>query len=271
MRDRSAPVLWHLPLLAGFHLLFAVMMVVSADSASSQLLRVGGVLNTKPWQFRDASNRVVGFEADLANQIGDRLGMRVEFVDLPPRDLFTAIDDQRIDIAMNAIAATDERARRFSLTQPYYDFSLGLVVMRKSGLRGLGDIARKSVGVQSPSASQTWLNANKARYGIAEVRRYASVDDALGGLVAHDVDGVFAELPVLFFTIRDKSDISVVTRVPTPDRFAAVLKRNSPLLTKVDAAITDLKNDGTLAQIHANWFGFVPDKSSSTIKVLPHP
>lgn len=258
-------------MLTGAHLVFAAMIAASAESASAPILRVGGVIENRPWEFRDENNQTVGFEVDLAHRIGDRLGMRVEFIDLPLRDLFAAVDEQRVDVAMNAITVTDERMKRFALTQPYYDFSRGLVVQKKSGLRGLGDMARKVVGVQSGSDNEVWVSANKARYGFAEVKRFTVTEEGLESLTSHDIDGYVADLPYLFYMVRNRPDLTVVTRIPTPDRFSAVLRKNSPLVKKVDDVITELKQDGTLAQIHHDWFGLMPDKSSATVRVLPRP
>ncbi len=56
-----------------------------------------------------------------------------------------------------------------------------------------------------------------------------------------------------------------------PERYAIALAKDSPLTAKVDAAITRMKQDGTLARIHKRWFGMAPDKESATTKVLPRP
>ncbi|MFK8250255.1 ABC transporter substrate-binding protein [Ancylobacter terrae] len=257
--------------LAALNFTVALMTSPPADSASAPILRVGGVLDTKPWEFRNETNQVVGFEVDLANRIGDRLGMRVEFVGVTNRDLFEAVDQQRVDMAMNAIVLTEQRASRYEVTQPYYDFSRGLVVQKKSGLRGLADMARKVVAVEAGSGNEVWLDANKLRYGFAVIQKVSRPDEGLDQLSRGAVDGFVADMPLLLHEAGKRSDLAIVTRIPTTDRFVGVLRKNSPLVDKVDDAITQMKKDGTLAQIHRDWFGLLPDKSSATVKPLPRP
>ena len=47
--------------------------------------------------------------------------------------------------------------------------------------------------------------------------------------------------------------------------------KNSPLLEKVNAEITKMKQDGTLAKIHEKWFGAKADAGSTTVKVMEMP
>jgi len=63
----------------------------------------------------------------------------------------------------------------------------------------------------------------------------------------------------------------IVERIPTGEQYSMMFAKNGPLAEKVNAEITQMKKDGTLAQIHEKWFGAKPEPSSSTVKVLETP
>ncbi|MEM9212991.1 MAG: transporter substrate-binding domain-containing protein [Cyanobacteria bacterium P01_F01_bin.150] len=50
-----------------------------------------------------------------------------------------------------------------------------------------------------------------------------------------------------------------------------MFSQENPLRDQVNAAITTLKEDGTLAEIHKTWFGKAPAPETATIVVLPMP
>jgi polar amino acid transport system substrate-binding protein len=62
-----------------------------------------------------------------------------------------------------------------------------------------------------------------------------------------------------------------VERIPTGEQYSMMFAKNSPLAEKVNAEITKLKEDGTLAKLHEKWFGAKADASSTTIKPAEMP
>jgi len=50
-----------------------------------------------------------------------------------------------------------------------------------------------------------------------------------------------------------------------------MLAKDSPLLGKLNDALTSMKKDGTLASIHKKWFGTDAPADSSTVMEAPLP
>jgi polar amino acid transport system substrate-binding protein len=63
----------------------------------------------------------------------------------------------------------------------------------------------------------------------------------------------------------------VVERIPTGEQYSMMFAKNSPLAEKVNAEITKLKQDGTMAKIHEKWFGTKAEASSATLKPADMP
>jgi polar amino acid transport system substrate-binding protein len=238
--------------------------------AAESLLRVGTFPDNRPWEFKE-DGRLVGFEVDLIEAIGKRLSLRIEFVGMAFGELLPALAGDRIDVAMCSITVTPERRQRFDFTQPYYQTSQGMVVMKSAHVRSLEDLVGKRVGTEAASTNEKWLSENRARYGFGPTVPIVGLERALQLLHAGDLDAYFGDLPALLYQLLKRPELAVVVRLPTDDHYAIALRLNSPLTVRIDGALGELKKDGTLAAIHQRWFGMKPEPDSPVTTVLPRP
>ncbi|QJP16420.1 amino acid ABC transporter substrate-binding protein [Starkeya sp. ORNL1] len=245
--------------------------VPTAACAQGEPLRVGTYIDNMPWGFRNDKGEIVGFDIDLVQQIGRSLGRPVDFQSMAFRDLFTALASNRIDLAVSSISITSERLAYIDFTQSYYETAQGVLVMKKSGMRDVGDLAGKNVSVTSGTTSERWVTANAQRYGFGRTSFSQGSSDGVRLLEAGAIDAYVGDLPTLLYQLLKRPDLAVIARLPSQERYGIALAKDSPLTAKVDAAITRMKQDGTLARIHKRWFGMAPDKDSATTKVLPRP
>ena len=125
-----------------------------------------------PWEFADKDNKFVGFEIDLVNEIGKRLGRPVEITNIPFNGLFAAVESGRIDGAVSSITITPKRLQSLSFAQPYYDSDQSLTVKTDSGITALEGLKDKVVGVDTGSTGDMWTTENQAKYGYKEIKRY---------------------------------------------------------------------------------------------------
>jgi polar amino acid transport system substrate-binding protein len=63
----------------------------------------------------------------------------------------------------------------------------------------------------------------------------------------------------------------VKERIRTGEQYGLMMSKDSPLLDKINDAITSMKKDGTLQKIHEKWFGTQAPADSSTVVVKPIP
>lgn len=252
--------------LAGLLILLAALMPAAATDAP---LRVGGTLLNKPWQFRDEKGAVVGFEADLVREIAAALGRPLVVEDMRFGELFPALSEGRIDLAMSSLSITPERREHFDFTQPYYQTTQAVAVMRRSPVRSLADLHGRSVSVIPETTSDRWVAANRARYRLSEVRRVRTLDEGLALLTAGEVDAHLGDMPALLYRLLGRSDLAVVARLGTQESYGLMLPKGSALTEPVNAIISRLKTNGTLARIHQTWFGIPPEPGSPVTQVLP--
>jgi polar amino acid transport system substrate-binding protein len=234
-------------------------------------IKVGANIGNVPWEFQNEKGEIVGFEIDLVNEIGKRLGQPVEIVNIPFQGLFAAVQSGQIDAAVSSITITKKRLESVSFAQPYYDSDQSLTVTKASNIKGTTGLDGKSVGVDTGSTGDMWATENQSKLKIKEIRRYEGLNPAMLDLAAGRIDGYISDIPALLYYVKDKPQFIVAERIKTTEQYSVMLAKNSPLATKVNDTITALKKDGTLAALHKKWFGTDPDAMLSTVQVLEMP
>jgi ABC-type amino acid transport substrate-binding protein len=87
--------------------------------AGMKVLRVGVDDTYPPMEFKDEKNNTVGFDIDLAKEIGKKLGLEVEFISTAWDGIFTSLNTDKFDMIVSSVSINEERQQNFSLTKPY--------------------------------------------------------------------------------------------------------------------------------------------------------
>jgi len=241
------------------------------DETAAVPLKVGLNVGNVPWEYEDEQGNLVGFEVDLVNLVSDRLGRPVEFVDMPFTELFPAVLSGRVDLAMASITITRERMETVDFAQPYYDSDQSLTVLAESAIASLSDMRGKVVAVDNGSTGDAWVQEHAEEYGFGEIMRYEGLNAAMMALKAGQYDGYISDMPSLLYYAKDNPDVAVIERIPTGEQYSMMFAKGNPLRDQVNALITEFKEAGQTAEIHAQWFGKAPDPETSTVQVANVP
>lgn len=251
--------------------LTAVLAMSAGTMASAADMKVGANVGNVPWEFQNEKGEIVGFEVDVAKEVGKRLNMNVSFVNIPFNGLFAAVQSGQVDAAVSSITITKKRLESVSFAQPYYDSDQSLAVRANSGIKNLDGMASKVAAVDTGSTGDIWSTQNRQKYKFSDIRRYEGLAPAMLDLAAGRIDGYVSDIPAVQYYIKDKPIYQVVERIPTGEQYSMMFAKNSPLAEKVNAEITKMKQDGTLAKIHEQWFGAKAEPNSTTVKVMEMP
>lgn len=243
----------------------------AGSAAMAETLVVGAYPANPPWEYKIETGEFEGFEVDLVKEIAARIGYELEIRDMGFQALFAATASGRIDMAISTVTITDERLQSQSFTQGYYDADLGLVTATGGPVRTLDDMRGQIVGTLAASTGEAWIRAHEAEQGFAEIRTYPDQNSLLLDVVAGRVAGAINDEYGFRVQATKMRGIEVVETIPTGDRYGLMMGKSSPLLEPVNAAITAMKEDGTLATIYETWLGEPPREESATVTVLPIP
>lgn len=252
-------------------LLGSSLLVALTQPALAAELTVGANLGNVPWEFVNKENKNVGFEIDLAEEVGKRLGKEVVIQNIPFNGLFSAVQSGRIDVAISSITITEKRLESVSFAQPYYDSDQSLTTLSKNGVSGLNALEGKVIGVDTGSTGDMWISEKEGEYKIKTISRYEGLAPAMLDLQANRIDAYISDIPAVQYYIQDKPQYTVAERIPTGEKYSMMFAKNSSLVGEVNAIISDLKKEGFIAKTHEKWFGFPAPATSSTIEVRPIP
>src|SRR3954447_10821567 len=244
---------------------------LASSNAFADEINVGANIGNVPWEFQDASGKIVGFEIDLMTEVAKRLGMDVKFTNIPFAGLFAAVQSGQIDAAVSSITITKKRLESVSFAQPYYDSDQSLTVKADSGIANLAGMQGKIVGVDTGSTGDMWTTAHQGETKIATINKYEGLQPAMLDLQAGRIDGYISDIPALLYYSKDKPQFKVVERIKTTKQYSVMFAKDAPLASKVNDVITEMKKDGTLAKIHETWFGTKPDEGLATSTAMEMP
>jgi putative amino-acid transport system substrate-binding protein len=239
-------------------LTFAALLSASfAAPVAADIIRVGMSGGYFPFTFV-RQDELQGFEVDLMNALAEKTGDTVEFSTMSFSGLIGALESGRIDTIANQITITPDRLAKFAFSQPYVYDGAQVVVKKgnESEITGVDSLRGRTVAVNLGSNFEQLLRELPFADEI-DIRTYESnieQDTALGRVDAFVMDRV--------------SSAQVIKQSPLPlalagDPFSEIQNalpfRNDAegqaLRDRLDAALTELKADGTLKAISEKWLG----------------
>jgi polar amino acid transport system substrate-binding protein len=199
----------------------------------------------------------VGFEVDLAQALGERLGVPCRRVQAGYESLVQVLDRGDCDVVLNGFEPTPARRPLVRFTRPYYIFQQQLSVGPDvTGVNGLGDLAGKRVGVLGQSASHQLL---REQYPTIEAVIYESSVTAYEDVVNGRNAGSLADLPIAR-ALRPLFPRLVDVGEPFGEFYYCMAVRlgDADLQQALDDAIGQLLANGTLERIYRKWNMWVP-------------
>src|SRR5436305_376723 len=146
------------------------------------ILRVGTDPGFRPFAEQQGE-QWQGYDIDLANELGSRLGLRVRFQPVGYDALYDTLASGDVDLLASALPLAPEQGWRARFSQPYLDAGQVLVVAEASGLHNEGDLAGKIVGAALGSDGDTLLRALHHNQPTIRVQSsYETPDAALRAL-----------------------------------------------------------------------------------------
>jgi polar amino acid transport system substrate-binding protein len=249
----------------------SIGLAFAAAPALAEKLAIGSYPANPPWENKKADGTFEGFEVDVVNEVGKRLGLTVEIADFDFQALFAATSSGRIDCAISTISITQERLKNQSFTQAYYDNDMALATKADSPVKSLADMKGKTVGALATSVPEAWIKANTEKYGFGEYKGYPKFNDLLLEIQNGRVEGGINDAVGLEFAMQRMEGIAIRERIKTDDQYALMCRKDHPMLEKINATIGEMKKDGTFAALYKKWLGVDAIAGSATVTELPMP
>ena len=252
-------------------------------NVSAEKIKIGTEGAYPPWNSKDASGKLIGFEVELAWSLCRYMEKQCEIVEQDWDGMIPALIMRRFDAIMAGMSITDERKKAISFSQGYADEVASLAVMKGSDLEGMdtpeginltlggsdvkkalktitGALAGKTVCTQTATIHQNFLESGDV--GKINLRTYKTQDEVNLDLASGRCDVALAAA-VAFTDYAEKSGKSVVLVGPTFSGGAfgngvgvGIRQDDTELLDAFNKAINKARKNGDISRIATKWFGF---------------
>jgi polar amino acid transport system substrate-binding protein len=221
-----------------------------------------------PYTFEQPPGHLRGFEAELAQLLATRLGRTARHVQGPFAQLLPLLERGDVDVVINGIEATEDRARAYALTRPYWAGTERLTVRRDdpAAPTSLAEVRGRRVGTLPGTLAERMLRA-----AGADVRTYdGGQEDPYRDLALGRTDAVLLDAPVALY-YGDQPDLTTVPTGFGEIRYVVVARPgDGRLRDALDKAIASLIEDGTLPSLLQRW-GLWTDETGHVLGVATPP
>ena len=271
--------------------IFASIILLSTNVLADKI-KIGTEGAYPPWNAKDESGKLIGFEIELANFLCMHMKHECTIVEQDWDGMIPSLVMRKFDAIMAGMSITDERMKTINFSQGYADEVASLAVMKGSSLEGMDTpkainlstggsavndaletltaaLTGKTIGVQTATIHQNFLESGDV--GKVNIRTYKTQDEVNLDLAAGRIDAALAAA-VAFTDYAEKSGKDVVLVGPTfaggafgngvgvgirkGDSSSAQGKKDAKLLKDFNKAIDTARKQGKISELAIKWFGF---------------
>lgn len=225
------------------------------DVSDRNELRIAIEANTPPFNFRDTSEQLSGFEVELGQLLAKELDVGADFVVVKSDELLSGVESGKYDIALNQVAVTPELEERLDFSEPYSYTSAQLIVRQeeKRPLRNLEAFKGHSLGVVQGSS----FAEQAQKVDGVDLRSYQDPVQPIKEVANDQIDGAISDRLLVPYAIR-QSNLPVTegaTFGPVLKLAIPFQKGNPAFQSAVDNALKRIRADGHLSALSKKWFG----------------
>lgn len=229
----------------------------SGSGGGGEPLTVGSDIPYPPFE-QGKSGEYTGFDIELMEAIGEKIGRTAEFQDTSFETIFRDVAQGKFEAVISAATITEEREKAVAFSDPYYLSEQAVLVNEGSEVKSLEDLAGKTVAAQQGT---TGLELAKEKLSGSEIRPFPEGPDAVNALKAGTVEGVIIDAPVAQNAVEKSGGVEIAEKVPTEEEYGiALAKDNSGLLEEINTGLEEVIDDGTYTTIYEKWFHLEPPK-----------
>ncbi len=269
--------------------IFASIILLST-SALADKIKIGTEGAYPPWNAKDESGKLIGFEIELANFLCIYMKHECTIVEQDWDGMIPALVMRKFDAIMAGMSITEERMKTINFSQGYASDGASLAVMKGSPLEGMDTsainlsstdtatekiladlttaLAGKTVCVQTATIHQNFLESGLV--GKPTVRTYKTQDEVNLDVAAGRCDAGLADiLAITDFAEKSGKPVVLTGPVYSGGPFGAGVgvgirkgdnskqgKKDAKLLKDFNKAIDTARKNGKISELAIRWFGF---------------
>ena len=241
----------------------ALFLGLAASAVQAQeTLKLGTEGAYPPFNFIDSAGNVTGFDVEIGQALCAKMNVKCEVVAQDWDGIIPGLLAKKYDFIIASMFITEERKKQVNFTDPYYLAAMTVVAPKETDIKDFtaDGLEGKVVGVQVGTTQAEY--AHKI-FTKSEVREYPTQDEVNLDLAAGRIDAQVGDmLPMLEWVTKteDGACCELKGEPITDPAFVgdgvgiAIRKEDTDLLAKMNAALKEIRADGTYKAINDKYF-----------------
>lgn len=219
-------------------------------------VKIGVLVGSPPVGMVDASGNLSGYDIDVANALGQLLGVKTELVPLTAPNRIPALLAGKVDFDVATLNPLPARALTVAFSIPYEGFKATMVTRKDASIASYADLHGKRIGLTRGSDNDARLQKLTDKYGFTLVR-YDDDATTVQAIQSGQIDAGAMPDAVIYPIMRDRPDanLKVAFDIALSYNSLAVRPDDMNLLQWLNTAINYLKVNGDLNAISQKWIG----------------
>lgn len=208
-----------------------------------------GITDFAPMDYKeDGSDEWIGFDADLAREVGKDLGVEVKFVEIDWDNKILELDNKSIDVVWNGMTLTDEVTKSMACTNAYLNNAQVVVVPEDKAdkYQTVDSLKDLSFAVEAGSAGEEAAKENKLNYTSMSSQADTLMEVSAGTSDASIIDLLMAGAMIGKGTSYEKLTHTVEL---TTEEYGVGCRKGSDLADYINQEFVKLYQDGTMKTI----------------------
>lgn len=235
-----------------------IIALLTTCFSFAQTVTVGITGSHPPYNSRiDLHNHFSGFDVELMDEICKRMDAHCQYLPMIFSELFSSIDNNKIDLAIDSIIITPEREHQYLFSTPYLTSRVRFMTKLDSSINTINDLKNKRLAVRSNSPFEN-LFTNLFNNEV-QVTPYNSTPDMVNALGNNKVDAILIDnIAAEYWASNNSQEFKLIASPIIFGKGFGIMSKygQRDLIAKINEALQQMQTDGTYKKIYSNYFAW---------------
>ncbi len=186
--------------------------------------------------------------------IAEKLNRTYSFAPQDFKEIIPGLQSKQFDVAIAGITIKAKRKEIIDFSTPYYNSGLLILVREtENSIHAIEDLNGKIVATKFATSSAEFISRTII---TRKLKLFPNTDAMFLELISGGVDAIIFDSPVIaeFMYQNGRNLVKIVGPLYMGQSYGIAFPKGSPLVSEVNAALKELRTDGSYNELYRKWF-----------------
>ncbi|MGC1172413.1 transporter substrate-binding domain-containing protein [Polaromonas sp.] len=225
------------------------------DVMKAKTIRIAVPTDFPPYGMVGIDLKPQGLDVDMANYIGQKMGVKVELVPVTSANRIPYLQTKKADLVISTLGKNAEREKVIDFTAAYSPFFQAVFGPKSITVKSFADLAGKTISVTRAALEDQELT--KVAPAGADIKRFEDNNTTVSAYTAGQVQLIATGVSVAGNMMTKNPQLNTEYKLLLKDspNFIGVAKGEDKLRLKVNEVIAAAKKSGDIDKMSVKWLG----------------